>query len=73
MDKSQVKGSLKLSILLSLSLAHFLNDAFQSIISAIYPILKDNLLLTFTQIGYISLVYQIFASVFQPAFGFLFD
>ena len=73
MDKSQVKGSLKLSILLSLSLAHFLNDAFQSIISAIYPILKDNLVLTFTEIGYITLVYQICASVFQPAFGFLFD
>jgi len=73
MDKSQVKGTLKLGILLSLSLAHFLNDAFQSIISAIYPILKDNLVLTFTEIGYITLVYQICASVFQPAFGFLFD
>ena len=73
MDKSQVKGTLKLGILLSLSLAHFLNDSFQSIISAIYPILKDNLMLTFTEIGFITLVYQICASVFQPAFGFLFD
>ena len=73
MDKSQVKGALKLSILLSLSLAHFLNDAFQSVISAIYPILKDNLVLTFSQIGFITLVYQICSSVFQPAFGFLFD
>lgn len=50
-----------------------MNDAFQSIISAVYPILKDNLLLTFTQIGLITLVYQICASVFQPVFGFLFD
>ena len=73
MDSSPIKGKLNLSILLSLSLAHFLNDAFQSVISAVYPILKDNLLLSFTQIGLITLVYQICASVFQPAFGLLFD
>ena len=73
MEKQQVKGTLELSILLSLSLAHFLNDAFQSVISAVYPILKNNLQLSFTQIGYITLVYQICASVFQPVFGTLFD
>ena len=72
-ENKQVKSSLKLGVLLSLSLAHFLNDTFQSVISAIYPILKDNLLLSFTQIGYITLVYQICASVFQPAFGVIFD
>ena len=72
-ENPQVKSSLKLGVLLSLSLAHFLNDTFQSVISAIYPILKDNLLLSFTQIGYITLVYQICASVFQPAFGVIFD
>ena len=60
-------------ILFSLSIAHFLNDAFQSVIPAVYPILKDNLLLTFTQIGLITLVYQICASVFQPVFGVIFD
>jgi Arabinose efflux permease len=73
MGNSQVKGALKLSILLSLSLAHFLNDAFQSVISAVYPIMKDKLEFTFAQIGAITLVYQICASVFQPAFGVLFD
>ena len=73
MENKQVKGKLELGILLSLSLAHFLNDAFQSVISAVYPILKDNLWLSFTQIGYITLVYQICASVFQPVFGLLFD
>lgn len=62
-----------MGILLSLSLAHFLNDAFQSVIPAVYPILKDNLLLSFTQIGLITLVYQIFSSVFQPLFGVMFD
>ena len=73
MEKQYSRDTLKLGVLLSLSLAHFLNDAFQSVISAIYPILKDNLLLSFTEIGYITLVYQICASVFQPAFGVLFD
>lgn len=62
-----------LRILFALSLAHLLNDAFQSTISAVYPILKDNLVLSFTQIGLITLVYQICASVFQPFFGLLFD
>ena len=72
-ENQQVKSSLKLGVLLSLSLAHFLNDTFQSVISAIYPILKDNLFLSFAQIGSITLVYQICASVFQPAFGVIFD
>lgn len=71
--EQSAKSKLQLSILLSLSLAHFLNDTFQSIISAVYPILKENLLLSFTQIGLITLVYQICASVFQPVFGLLFD
>lgn len=66
-------SSMTLRILFALSLAHLLNDAFQSVISAVYPILKDNLVLSFTQIGLITLVYQICASVFQPFFGLLFD
>ncbi|MCC8034844.1 MAG: MFS transporter [Rikenellaceae bacterium] len=60
-------------MLIALSLAHFFNDMFQSIIAAVYPLLRDNLSLSFRQIGLISLVYQICASVFQPAFGVLFD
>ena len=62
-----------MAILFSLSLAHLFNDAFQSLVSAVYPILKDNLALTFGQIGMIALVYQICASVFQPVFGTIFD
>lgn len=71
--EQSAKSNFQIGILLSLSLAHFLNDTFQSIISAVYPVLKENLLLTFTQIGLITLVYQICASVFQPVFGILFD
>jgi FSR family fosmidomycin resistance protein-like MFS transporter len=45
----------------------------QSVVSASYPVIKENLSLTFGQIGIIAFVYQICASVFQPAFGVLFD
>ncbi|MDR1755534.1 MAG: MFS transporter [Culturomica sp.] len=61
------------SILLYLSLAHCFNDAFQSTVSAVYPIIKAELGLSFSQIGLIALVYQICASVFQPVFGVVFD
>ena len=62
-----------LGILFSLSLAHMFNDMFQSVVSASYPVIKDNLALTFGQIGIIAFVYQICASVFQPFFGIMFD
>lgn len=57
------------SILLSLSVAHFLNDALQMIIPAIYPLLKSNFNLSFTQIGLITFTYQLVASLFQPLVG----
>ena len=60
-------------ILIALSAIHFLNDLLQAVISASYPILKNDLLLSFGQIGLIGLVYQLSASVFQPFVGFYFD
>jgi FSR family fosmidomycin resistance protein-like MFS transporter len=68
-----VVAGTSISILLYLSLAHFFNDTFQSLVSAVYPIIKDNLSLTFGQIGLIMFVYQLCASVFQPIFGIVFD
>lgn len=65
--------STTLGILFSLSLAHMFNDMFQSVVSASYPVIKDNLVLTFGQIGIIAFIYQLCASVFQPLFGILFD
>jgi FSR family fosmidomycin resistance protein-like MFS transporter len=67
-DKADSGGTV-FSILLSLSAAHFLNDALQMVIPAIYPLLKENFQLTFTQIGLITLVYQMTASVLQPVVG----
>ena len=60
-------------ILIALSAIHCLNDALQSLLSASYPILKTDLLLNFAQIGLITLVYQLAASIFQPFVGFYFD
>ncbi|MDR2389969.1 MAG: MFS transporter [Tannerellaceae bacterium] len=60
-------------ILAALSLVHCLNDTLQSVISAGYPILREDLALSFGQIGLITLVYQSSASVFQPLIGHYFD
>jgi MFS transporter, FSR family, fosmidomycin resistance protein len=56
-------------VLLALSLTHFLNDMIQSLIPAIYPVIKDAYSLDFGQIGMITLVFQGTASLFQPLVG----
>ena len=60
-------------ILMALSLAHGLNDMMQSVITAVYPLLKTNLALSFAEIGAVTFTYQISASIFQPICGYLFD
>ncbi|MDE5829774.1 MAG: MFS transporter [Duncaniella sp.] len=60
-------------VLLALCIAHSLNDLLQSVITAVYPMLKADLHLDFAQIGLITLVYQISASIFQPVVGYAFD
>lgn len=72
MAKTDKKGFM-FGILLALAAAHGLNDAMQSIISAIYPLLKSNLNLTYGEIGLIALTYQISSSIMQPLFGYVFD
>jgi MFS transporter, FSR family, fosmidomycin resistance protein len=57
------------SILLAAAFCHFLNDMVQSLIPAIYPILKKSFHLDFSQIGMITLTYQITASLLQPLIG----
>ncbi|WP_165021017.1 MULTISPECIES: MFS transporter [unclassified Dysgonomonas] len=61
------------AMLTLLGISHMLNDTLQSLISAIYPLLKDSLLLNFTQIGLITLVFQMASSVFQPVIGWITD
>src|ERR1700712_2212161 len=60
-------------VLGAISTAHLINDMMQSLIIAIYPILKGEFSLSFTQIGLISLTYQLTASLFQPLVGLYTD
>ncbi|AUA34520.1 MFS transporter [Pseudomonas fulva] len=55
------------------ALAHLINDLIQSVLPAIYPMLKANYNLSFAQIGMITLTFQITASLLQPWVGFFTD
>jgi MFS transporter, FSR family, fosmidomycin resistance protein len=61
------------SIVLALSFAHLLNDMMQSLLPAIYPIIKDAYHLDFGQIGLITLAFQLTASLGQPLVGMYTD
>ena len=61
------------SILLTISLSHLLNDTIQSLIPSIYPIVKNSFHLSFTQIGFITLTFQLAASLLQPFVGLYTD
>jgi MFS transporter, FSR family, fosmidomycin resistance protein len=62
-----------LPILLALSGAHLLNDLIQSMIPAMYPLLKEAYALDFAQIGLITLAFQVTSSLLQPVLGFVTD
>jgi FSR family fosmidomycin resistance protein-like MFS transporter len=58
-----------LAVLGALSFCHLLNDMMQSLLPAMYPMLKSGLKLDFGQIGMVTFVYQVTASLFQPLIG----
>jgi MFS transporter, FSR family, fosmidomycin resistance protein len=60
-------------ILVAISFCHFLNDLMQSLMPAMYPLLKTGFQLTFAQVGLITLTYQCTASLLQPLVGFTTD
>ncbi|MCX5576966.1 MFS transporter [Kaistia terrae] len=62
-----------LGILVAISISHMLNDLMQSVIPAIYPILKAEFTLSFGQIGLIQLAFQLTASILQPVVGIYTD
>ena len=70
-DRSQATTAY--SVLGALSLCHLLNDMVQSLLPAIYPILKTALALDFRHIGLITLANQLTASLLQPVVGYLTD
>lgn len=61
------------TILFTISFAHLLNDMMQSVIPAVYPIIKEKFNFSFTQIGIITLTFQFASSVLQPFIGFYTD
>jgi len=63
----------RFNLLGALSFSHFLNDMMQSLIVAIYPLLKGEFHLSFVQIGTITLTYQSCASLLQPIIGIYTD
>src|ERR1700682_5051941 len=60
-------------ILLTISFCHLLNDTLQSLIPAIYPLLKNSFHLDFGQVGLIALTLQLTASILQPLVGLYTD
>src|SRR5260370_34696198 len=69
---SAAKG-LALGVLVAVSFSHLMNDLMQSLIPAIYPILKTSFDLDFGQIGLITLAFQLTASLLQPVVGLYTD
>lgn len=69
----QVTEGTAYAILFTMGICHLLNDMIQSIIPAIYPLLKDKFGFTFAQIGIITLVFQLTSSVLQPFVGLYAD
>ncbi|MBB3236533.1 MFS transporter [Phyllobacterium endophyticum] len=57
------------AIIFAVSFCHFLNDMMQSLLAAIYPMLKENYGLNFKQIGFLTLTFQVTASLLQPVVG----
>ena len=72
-ENSPIVQKIVFSILFSISFAHLLNDLIQAIIPSVYPILKQNYHLSFSQIGLITFAFQLTASIFQPFGGYYTD
>ena len=60
-------------VLAAISVSHLLNDTLQSLIPAIYPIVKQSFSLSFSQIGLITFMFQVTASLLQPVVGAVTD
>src|SRR4051794_30495697 len=68
-EQRDVPTSPVFPVLFALSFAHLVNDTLQSLIPAIYPILKSELRLDYSHIGLITLTNQLTASLLQPLVG----
>jgi FSR family fosmidomycin resistance protein-like MFS transporter len=69
----QVRNATVVGILGAISVSHLLNDTIQSLVPAIYPLLKQSFQLTFSQVGLLAFTLQLTASLLQPVVGFVTD
>ena len=60
-------------VLIAISLCHMVNDILQSLLSAIYPLLKAEFALSYAQIGLMTFAFQVTASLLQPVVGVVTD
>ena len=72
-NATQTGSTLILPIIGAVAFAHLLNDSIQAIVTASYPMLKAEFALSFTQIGWIAMIYQLTASLLQPWIGLYTD
>ena len=72
-SRSATARDIAVPVLLALSFSHLLNDVIQSLVPAIYPLIKTAYSLDYGQIGLISFVFQLCASMFQPLVGMYTD
>lgn len=70
---TSTSNPLVMRIIGAVALAHLVNDLIQAVLPSIYPLLKESYGLTFTQIGLITLTFQITASLLQPWVGYYTD
>jgi FSR family fosmidomycin resistance protein-like MFS transporter len=69
MSRAGAAGRTAFSVLAAISFCHLLNDMMQSLLPALYPMLKSSYALTFGEIGILTFTYQITASLLQPLIG----
>src|SRR5215467_11347201 len=67
------KPATAFAVLAAISVSHLLNDTIQSLIPAIYPLLKSAFALSFAQVGLMTLTQQVTASLLQPVVGYYTD
>jgi FSR family fosmidomycin resistance protein-like MFS transporter len=68
-----IAGKTTLGIIVAVSVCHLINDIMQSMLMAIYPLLKENYALGYVELGFLTLTFQCTASLLQPAIGLYAD
>lgn len=71
--ENRIASSTVFAVLISVAVCHLINDTLQALMLAIYPILRDSYALSFAQIGMITMVFHVTASILQPLIGLYTD